>query len=132
MKSLLFIPIVVLLVAGGCWGVFVMIGVKPHPRELLAAAIICAVAGEMALLPATLLRKADATTVSQAGLAGTVIHMFLTLMLAAMAWMGKLIVDRGPFLFLLLAFYWISLIVLVLAMARLVRGAAKPAGPVTK
>jgi hypothetical protein len=125
LKNLLLIPIVMLLVAAGCWGVMAAMGLKIHPRDLIVAAVICTIAGEMALAPATLLRSGDAATVSQAGLAGTVIHMFLSLLLAAMAWMGKLVIDRGPFLFLLLAFYWISLIVLVLATARLVRGAAK-------
>jgi hypothetical protein len=94
-----------------------------HQRELLAAMVICILSGEIALLPSVVLRKADPATVSQAGLAGTVIHMFLTLLMAAVVWMEKLIADRGPFLFMLLAFFWISLIVLVLAMARLVRGA---------
>ena len=112
-----------LLVAGGCWGVFAAMGARAHPRELIAAALICTIAGELALLPAVLLRKSDAATISQAGLAGTVIQMFLTLLFAAAAWMGQLIVERKPFLFMLLAFYWTALIVLVLAMARLIRAA---------
>jgi hypothetical protein len=123
LKSLLPIPIVLLLVAGGCYGASAAMGWKAHGRELLAAAIICLVSGELAMLPVTLMRKSDAVTVSQAGLAGTVIHMLLTLLMAAVMWMQRF-VDRGPFLFLLLAFFWISLIAIVLATARLVRAAA--------
>jgi hypothetical protein len=124
LKFLLIIPIVVLMAAGGCWGVLVAMGLKPHLRELIAAAVICLIAAEVALLPATLLRKSDVLTVSQAGLVGTVIQMFLTLMLAAVAWMAQLGLQRRAFFLMLLAFYWISLIVLALAIAKLIRGAS--------
>ncbi len=124
MKTLLFIPMVLLVIVGGCWGVSTAMGLQPHVRELIAAAVICVISGDLALLPAVLFRKSEPATVSQAGLAGTVVHMFLTLLLAAVVWMGKLVAYRQMFLFLLLAFYWISLIVLVLAMTRLVRSAA--------
>ena len=50
--------------------------------------------------------------------------MFLTLLLAAVVWMGKMVANKQMFLFMLLAFFWVSLIVLVLAMTRLVRSAA--------
>ena len=126
MKTLLLIPTVLLLIAAGCWGVAAVGGWKLQPRELIATVAICIVSGEMALMPTVLLRKSDAATVSQAGLAGTVIHMFLTLLLAAVAWMGHLIHNRQQFLFLLLAFFWVSLIVLVLAMTWLVRGVPQP------
>lgn len=124
MRTLLLIPVVLLLIAGGCWGVAMAAGWQPHGRELIAAALICVLSGEMALAPAVIFRKSDPATVSQAGLAGTVVHMFLTLLLAAVVWMGKMVANKQMFLFMLLAFFWVSLIVLVLAMTRLVRSAA--------
>ena len=123
MRLLLLIPVVFLLVAGACFGAAAVMGWKTHGRELIAAAVICSVSGDLALLPIVLLRKSDAATVSQAGLAGTVVHMFLTLILASIVWMQKL-ADRSPFMFALLAFFWVTLIVVVLVMAKLVRGAA--------
>ena len=125
MKFLLLIPLVLLLVAGGCYGSAKVMGGNGHGRELIAAAVICAIAGDLAMLPIVLLRKSkDAAVVAQAGLGGTVIHMLLTLILAAAMWSQMEVAGRKSFLFLLLAFFWVSLIVLVLAMVRLVRGAA--------
>lgn len=123
MKTLLLIPIVLLVIVGGCIGVAMAAGWQPYVRELIAAALICTISGELALLPAALLGKSDPATVSQAGLAGTVIHMFLSLLLAAVVWIGKLVVNKQMFLFMLLGFFWVSLVVLVLAMTRLVRSA---------
>jgi hypothetical protein len=124
-KTLLLIPIVLLLVAGACWGSSVAMGWRPHGRELIAAATACGIAGVLALAPAVLMRGGDAAGVSQTALLGTVIHMFIALLLAAIIWLGRLVADRSAFLFMLLAFYWISLIVLVLALARLVRQASQ-------
>jgi len=124
LKTLLLIPIVLLVIVGGCVGTAGIAGWQPYVRELIAAALICTISGELALMPAALLRKSDPATVSQAGLAGTVIHMFLSLLLAAVVWIGKLVVNKQMFLFMLLGFFWVSLIVLVLAMTRLVRSAA--------
>jgi hypothetical protein len=124
LKTLLFIPAVLLLLAGAYWATMAGLGMQFHRRELIAAVAICIVSGEVALMPAAMLRNSDPATVSQAGLAGTVIHMFLTLLLAAIAWISKVLVNKQLFLFMLLAFFWVSLIVLVVAMIRLVRGSA--------
>jgi hypothetical protein len=127
-KTLLLIPVVLLVVAGAYWGLAVTLGWRPHARELIAAATACGVGGIFALAPSILMRGGDVAGVTQTALLGTVIHMFVTLLAAAIIWMGGLVADRAAFVFLLLAFYWISLIALVLAMARLVRHArqAKP------
>jgi hypothetical protein len=123
LKTLLLIPAVLIPLAALAWAVPAALGRTASARDLAAAAVICLLSAEFALLPAVLLRKSGPAVISQAALAGTAIHMFLGLLLAALAWVAHLIVDKKSFLFLLLAFFWVSLIVLVLAMVRLIRRA---------
>ena len=121
LKFLAFIPILIVIVVGILFAVCKVMGLHFYAREILSAATICIFSGELALLPAVLLRKADSGTVSQAGLVGTVVHMFLTLLLSAIVWMGKIVEHRSAFIFALLASFWISLLILVLLLAKLIR-----------
>lgn len=126
LKTLLLIPAVLLPVAALAWAIPVALGRTAHARDLLAAAAVCLASAELALLPAVLLRRSEPATLSQAALAGTALHMFLALILTAVAWVAHLVVDKKSFLFLLLAFFWVALIVLVLAMVGLIRRAGQP------
>ena len=101
-------------------------GLTFHAPEFIWPAVICTITGELALLPVLLLRKSDVGTVSQAGLVGLVVHMFLTLISAAILWMIHLIHFPRIFVFGLLGFFWISLILLVMLMVLIVRQAANP------
>lgn len=101
---------------------------QPHTREVLAAAGIVILSGELALLPIVIVRRSSAVAVFQAAFGGTVIHMFLALALAAACHVLGLVADVRLFLFLLLSFYFVSLIVLVVAMVRIFRRAARLPG----
>jgi hypothetical protein len=95
-----------------------------HLRELGVVTAITLASSQVAMVPLILARKASPVTIFQAAFGGTVLHLFLTLALGAavhaMGW-----VDRGLFLFLLLGFYWFSLIFVVTAMIRSFRHAAQ-------
>ena len=121
MKSLAFIPLILLVLSGVWFAVCKAAGLPYHSREIVLACIVCFLAAQFALLPAVLLRKADSGTLSQAGLVGTVVHMFLTLILASIVWMSHWIENRKFFLFALVGYFWITLLALVIILARLIR-----------
>jgi hypothetical protein len=124
-KTLLLIPAVLLPIAALAWGVPMALGRGSHGRDVLIAAAVCLASGELALLPAVLLRSASPATLSQAALGGTVVHMFLSLIFTFGAWVAHVVLDKKTFLFLLLAFFWVVLVALVLAMVRLIRQAGQ-------
>lgn len=126
LRLVLPIPVAVLIVAGLGYGLCRVAGRAGHGREMVAAAIICIVSGELAAVPTLLARQSDPATASQAGLVGTAGHMFIALVLAGIAWMLKLAGERQPFLLWLLALYWVSLVALVCVVVRVVRRAPVP------
>ena len=101
---------------------------QSHVRDVAIATAITLVSAHAALLPLYLTGKASPVAVFQAAFGGTVIHLFLTLALGAAAHAMRW-VDRGMFLFLLMALYWFSLIFVVTAMVKIFRRsvAAPPA-----
>jgi len=124
-RTLLLIPVCVLIVAGAGYGLCRVAGRLGHGHEALVAAVICVVAAELAALPALLSRHSDPTTVSQAGLVGTLGHMFVAMLLAAVVWMLKLAGERQAFLLWLLILYWVSLVALVGFVVQVIRRAAE-------
>jgi hypothetical protein len=98
-------------------------GLTGHiPRiELFTALAITTLAAELAMAPMVLTRGAGTGAVSQAGLVGTVVHLFLSITLAGGAYLMHLVGDRSMFLYLLLAFYWVSLVMVVIACVRSIR-----------
>jgi hypothetical protein len=98
---------------------------KAHGRELLVAGGITLVSALVSMIPLTLAVRASASAVTafQAAFGGTVLHLMLTLAMGAVAYSMK-VVDRGMFLFLLLGFYWFSLMFVVTAMIKTFRHAA--------
>jgi hypothetical protein len=127
-KHLIWVPLVLALLALVALGVMRSATGQPHVQEVLAAAGVVIISSTLALVPITLARRSDAVVVFQAAFGGTVIHMFLAVALAAACHVLQLVPDRRLFLFLLLSFYFVSLIVLVLAMVRVFRKAASAAG----
>ena len=94
----------------------------PHLREVGFAAAITVFSAVVAVLPLALTSKSSPVAVFQAAFGGTVAHLFLTLALGAAAHtLGR--VDRSLFLFLLLAFYWVSLLFVVTALIKVFRRA---------
>ena len=128
MKHLIWVPLALAALALVALGVVRSATGDPHAREVAAAAGVIITAATLALVPVTLARRSDPVVVFQAAFGGTVIHMFLAIALAAACHVLQLVVDRRLFLFLLLSFYFVSLIVLVLAMVRVFRKSAAAAG----
>jgi hypothetical protein len=127
-KHLIWVPVLLALVAVAMSGLVRQVTGQPHTREVLAAAGIVIVSCELALVPIMVVRGSGAVAVFQAAFGGTVIHMFLALALAAACHVLGLVPDPRLFLFLLLSFYFVSLIVLVVAMVRIFRRAARMPG----
>ncbi len=124
-KFLLSVPLVTLLIIAAGYATARILGWNPHLIESVVAGAVCAVAVTLALLPALLTRRQSQAAVAQAALIGTVVHMFLSLVLATIVFVGSLPPDRRVFLFWMLAYYWISLITLVALLARLINAAPR-------
>jgi predicted lysophospholipase L1 biosynthesis ABC-type transport system permease subunit len=123
-KQALFIFAGISITAGLALLVLQQLTGNAHLRDVAFASGITLVSALVSLIPMSLVRKSDAVAVFQSGFAGTVIHLMMTLAAGAAAFLLRL-VDRNVFLFLLLSFYWFSLIFVVTAMNRTVRQAAQ-------
>ena len=122
-RSLLLIPASIALTAAGGCGICAALGRSPHPLEMsvaLGAVLIASIAGA---IPVILARSATQLGMSQAALVGTAVHLLVGISLAATAILGRFGLG-GSFLYWLMAFYWISLIAMVAAFARMIRHAA--------
>ena len=128
LKNLLLIPLLILIAAAAGLGICRAAGWNPHLRELTVALVIGTVSGMVALVPAMLARTSGVAAVSQSGLFGTIIHMFLAILLSAVAWVAKLAGEHKPYLFWLLMFYWVSLVAVVMTLASVVRQVARQQG----
>jgi hypothetical protein len=123
-KHLIWVPASIALLALAALALVRQVTGGPHTREVLTTAAIVIVSTELALLPITLARRAGPVAVFQAAFGGTVIHLFLALAMGAACHVLHLVSGGGLFLFLLLGLYWVSLIVLVVAMVRIFRASA--------
>lgn len=125
MKRFLIIPAVIALLAGA-----LLAGARgpgwdlPAGDVLLAGAAVI-VASELAVVPLLFVSGSDAGTVAQAGLAGTVIQMFVSAALAGLAWAAGVVSRPQAFVLSLLAFYWIALALLVVILLVAVRSAER-------
>ena len=120
MRGLLTIPLAVLLAAAigmiGCR----LAGLQVSALTVGIAGLACVVAGELGLLPSLFARGASQGTIAQAGLVGTIVHLFAAAVVAALVFLGHLNVGNS-FIYWLLGFYWITLLVLAIEIARSVR-----------
>src|SRR5947209_18635172 len=128
MRSFLVIPIVLGLLAVGAWYTLAALHVGVHARDVAAAAIVCGLSAELALVPAWVKRNAGMLALFQAGLIGTVLHLMLTLLVGVVVTFAHGVADRRTFLYLLIVFFWVSLMIMVTRLARLFRDAAPAAG----
>lgn len=114
---------IAVLVFAGAGGVLMrlVIGAGQWPALLSAAGIawVAALAGASALW---FVRGASQASVAQAALVATMLHLMLCVVAAAVVTLGK-VGAPTPFLYWLLAFYWLTLIVLVVVFVRAVKSA---------
>src|SRR2546423_10079756 len=122
-RSLIWIPLIMACAAAAAWAALRGLTGRNHLTELLTAWGIITLAAELAMVPMILTRGAGTGAVSQAGLLGTLVHLFLSITFAGAVYMMHLVGDRGMFLYLLVAFYWISLVMVVVASVRAIRRA---------
>ena len=104
----------------------------PHVRDVATVALVTLVSAHLSLVPLMLCRRSPSpVVVFQAGFGGTVIHLLLTVALGAAVYALNVVQDRRPFVLLLMGFYWVSLMLMVVAMIRVFRRAVTGAPPPT-
>jgi hypothetical protein len=117
-KNLAWVGLCIVLAAAAAVPIVRAATGRGHEREVITAGAIVLIAGELSLLPLVFARRSKMLVVFQAALIGTVIHLFLTFAMGAVAFAMRLIEDRYFFLFVLMGLYWVSLIFLVIVMTR--------------
>jgi hypothetical protein len=126
MRVLLAAPVLVIVVAAGGLLACTVGGVNPHVRDMLIAAAVVTVACVASALPLWLSSGSDQAGAAQAGLVATMAHLFVSVAIAAVVF---LTLRAGlPFTLWMLAMYWATLIVVVVAAIRVVRAAPAGAG----
>src|SRR5690349_14859690 len=108
MRTLVIIPIAIVLAVGVGFAICGAKHVDPHVREMVFAAIICLVASEGAMIPIILTRGASQAAVAQAALVGTIIHLFACCGLGGGLIMTKAFGLLPAFAYWLLALYWVT------------------------
>jgi len=124
MKSVIWIFAGLLITGGLAALVLRQITHDPHLREVGFATGITLISAMLSMVPMALTRKSEPVVIFQAAFGGTVIHLLLTLAMGATVHALKL-VDRTVWLYLLLGFYWFSLIFVVTAMIKIFRQSAQ-------
>jgi hypothetical protein len=120
---MLVIPVSIALAAACGFAGCTALHLKPHVAEMLLAASACLIASEFALVPIILTRGATQPTVAQAGLIGTVIHLFgCSILGGALILFQPLQID-GSVVYWLLGLYWVTLIVLSTGFVRILKAA---------
>ena len=123
MRGLVLNPLAILFTAACGFAICRALRVDAHLREMLVAATAILLASESALVPLFLTRHASQLSVSQAALVATMVQLFIAIAFAAVVIMGRMLAVQ-PFTYWLLAFYWVTLILLVVECVRAVRSAA--------
>jgi hypothetical protein len=120
-RPALLLLLAVAIVAAGGYALCAALGWPVHPSRVIVAAATALIAGGAAFVPLVLARGASQAAVAQASLVGTVIHLFGCL---AGATTLLLVVQAGAgAAYWVLAFYWATLVVLVIEFSRAVRRA---------
>jgi len=125
MKTLLLIPLVVGAALAAAAAICRLAGLAPHERDLIVAAVVVVVAAEAAFLPAWLLRRGSPATQAQAALGGTVVHLLLTILMAAAVMVARVVEPSSSFAFWLTGAYWLSLALLVWSLTAISPGRQK-------
>lgn len=122
MRAFVLVPMFLAIAVAIGFAVCRIAGIEAHGKELVAAGLTCVIAGQLAAIPLVLTRGADQAGVAQAALVGTVIHLFVSIAVAAVVVMGHVGLGAA-FIYWLLGLYWIALIALVVAFTKAVRSA---------
>jgi hypothetical protein len=124
MRNVLTLLLSVLIAAAAGFALCALAGWKPRPLSMALAAGASLLAGGLAYVPLVLARGAGQAAVAQAALVGSVVHLMGCLIAAAI----MLLAVRVPAAtYWMLAFYWATLVALVVGFTRAVRTA--PAAP---
>jgi hypothetical protein len=126
MRRLLLIPASIVLTAACGLGLCVALHKNAHVIEMSIAACVAILASAAAATPLWIARHATQLGMSQAALVATMVHLFVAIALAAIAILGHFPLH-GAFLIWLSAFYWMTLIALVMAIVRMIKLAAPAA-----
>ena len=129
MRPALLLLIATLVVAGGGYALCAALGVEVRPTQVGVAAAAALAAGGAAFVPLILARGSTQPAVAQAALVGTVVHL-LGCLAGATALLLFLRAGAGA-AYWVLAFYWATLVVLVVEFSRAVRRAPQAVPPAT-
>ena len=121
-SRLILIPASIALTAAGGMTLCALLHRNAHPVEMSLAAMVAVLACLAACVPLRMARRSDQLAVSQAALVATMLHLFVTIALAAIAILGHFKLHTA-FLIWLSAFYWMTLIALVLVVVRMIKTA---------
>ena len=130
MKSAGWIAITIAAVAAGGLAVCKAMGIDPHLREMIVAAVGMSMVCAFAMLPLLLSRGASQMTVVQSGLTASALHLLGSVVVASVMFARGLI-KTYPLLIWLAAFFATTLIVLTIIIAQHVRKSAS-ANPIVK
>ena len=129
MRPALLLLLAALTVAAGGYALCAAVGWPMQPGRVAVAALAALVASGAAFVPVVLARGASQPAVAQAALVGTVIHLFGCL---AGATTLLLVLHAGAAsAYWVLAFYWATLVVVVVELSRAIRRAPQAAPPAT-
>jgi hypothetical protein len=120
-KHAIWIPLGLLAIAALAALVLRQVTGSYHGQEVGFAAGITLVSAELAMVPLALSRRLGPVANFQAAFGGTLMHLFLCLAAGAAVYALRLAGDRNVYVFLLLGFYWFSLVFVVIAMTRVFR-----------
>ncbi len=127
MRSLLLIPVSILATALCGEASCAALSRDPHTMEMSWAIAAILAACMAALAPMFFTRNSDQLAVSQAALAGSMLHLFVAILPVGVCIAAGVPLHRA-FIYWLVPMYWTSLIALVAIYSR----AIKSARPATK
>jgi hypothetical protein len=128
MRTIVLIPAMLILAAGGGLAVARIMNWSVNVNALSLAGAIALGASTIALAPLALARHATQLGMSQASLVATMLHLFVIIAAAAVVVLGRFAAGEG-FLYWLMAFYFTTLIALVVVLVRAVKAAPMTSGP---
>ena len=121
MRNLMTLLIAVAAVAAGGYALCAAAGWDARPGAMAVAAAAALAAGAAGLVPLLLSRGVGQAAVAQAALIGTVVHLFGCLV-GAMILLFVLKAGTSA-AYWVLAFYWATLLAMVVGLTRAVRAA---------
>lgn len=123
-------PVLLLLAAAAGFAVCKLAGIDPYVRAMLLAAGVAVIASEVAVVPFVLNHDPSPAAVFQQSFLGTILH--LSLCAGAGIAVMFILKPGAPFVYWLLAMYWVTLVGLCTVFIRALRATStKPAQTAT-